>query len=419
MDTCPAVVSEITRHAQTVQSRPSADALVVISTPESGIGDQISAFLSALTVAVATGRRLEILPDGVSGVTSYIAAGFNLPFDVRYTGGANWVVDARTWYKTEYPRLKPNASSILQNLVRVEREAWGLTVTTSQPALTGRLIVPSPSGLYPPMHPKVTHVHTPTCAYPCIQVQVQVQVQVGTYMCIDMHHQVLRRRHEFLLGGNVGASVFRTYFERHLRARGIGYSPQAVSCMLKQTLRPSDAVLALVAAMRPPTLLQRPPTLSWKFEAEQLRRSHHSLPGGGGGGGVVVVGVHIRSEAHLLNRAAHTEDARYLSRAGASAASAFAADVVFAGCAAAALVSQSVGGGAGKQVASCGHGRCQRCRCCTGAPSHTRWPTSRSTHMHACMHAGAPSSHACQLFGVLASGFCHRSSRCLYGGCND
>jgi len=292
-------------HLRNVQPLSSSSpTLVVLNLPGSGVGDQLSAFLGALTVAVGTRRRLELLPDATAH-TSYLAAAFELPFDAAYSGETTWVDDAQLWLRDDYPHLRPNLTyPQLQRLPRLQRESWGVTVTNDQPALAARLLVPSPSGVYPPMH-----------------------------------HTILVRRHELLVGGNVGSTVFRSYFQhlqqqqrfRPLKQKESGssavssaygpnttaspsrnemFGPAVVSCLLQRLLRPSTAVLSLVEQLRP-----------WTAAS----------------GTSSVVGVHIRAEAHLINRKALTEDARYLEmtlrRSGGGGAAIYAADRVFADCA--------------------------------------------------------------------------------------
>ena len=275
------------RQLRAGQARSSPAVVVSISARESGVGDQLSSFLSALTIAIGTGRRLEILPDA-GGITSYIDAGFTLPFDGSYTGEPSWAADALAWLHEEHPLMEKNRSSLRRlSLPRKRTAEWGLTVSTGEPALAARLLVASPSGAYPPTHPRV-----------------------------------LNARYEFFLGGNTGTVVFRAFFERVLRERGHTYSAQMVSCALRHLLRPSQAVRTLVDRFRP--WPQRPPG------SDNANASSSALDAAKAPAPTTVVGVHIRAEAHLLNRAAGNESARYEARGPDGI---FAADRVFAGCA--------------------------------------------------------------------------------------
>ena len=264
----------------------SAHAVVAMSAPESGIGDQLSSFLGALTIAVGSRRRLEILSDG-RGTTSYIAAGFDLAFDAGFTGRHEWLREAERWFSNEYAAYLGNATRPLRRLPRYGRKRWGLTVTTGESALAARLIVPSPSGHYPPMH-----------------------------------STVFDRAHEFVLGGNVGTVVFREYFKQQLLAHGVPYNDGAVGCALRHLLRPGAAVRELINRLRPAAM------------------TSSAGARGAMSGGSLVVGVHIRAAAHLINRASRNEASRYeerakwshASKAGAASSGAFAADRVFAGC---------------------------------------------------------------------------------------
>jgi hypothetical protein len=169
-------------------------------------------------------------------------------------------------------RLRANMTDPPTRLPHVRHEQWGLTVAIDEATLAARLIVPSPSGRYPPMHPAT-----------------------------------FDRRYEFVAGGNVGAVIFRAYFTRLLAVQNVEYSPHAIKCALRHLLRPTAEVRNLVAAIRPPVAMT-----------------------------TRLIGVHIRSEAHLLNRGAHNEGARYELRSASTAGSSggvFAADRVFAGCA--------------------------------------------------------------------------------------
>ena len=67
-----------------------------LSRRESGIGDQISAFLGAVTIAVVTGRRLELPPED-GHAASYISQGFALDFDDNFTGHLTWIAVSHAW----------------------------------------------------------------------------------------------------------------------------------------------------------------------------------------------------------------------------------------------------------------------------------------------------------------------------------
>jgi hypothetical protein len=98
---CRLVRAALDAHtAGSAQRGPNA--IVALSSPESGIGDQISNVLGALTIAIGSGRRLEILPDG-GGITSYVEAGFTLTFDKSYTGRRAWHDEAVRWLREEHP----------------------------------------------------------------------------------------------------------------------------------------------------------------------------------------------------------------------------------------------------------------------------------------------------------------------------
>ena len=259
----------------------SSRTLVSFSAKESGVGDQLSALLAAATVAVGTGRRLELPPEDAGGAASYITQGFELSFDTTYTGQARWIADAHAWLQgTDYTQL--NRSLPLHALPRFKGEGWGLTATVGEPALAARLLIPSPSGHYPPMHPKV-----------------------------------LVQPAELFLGGNTGSAVFRAYFERRLQARGLLYWPGLVACALQHLVKPSPAVVALAAAWQQQ---QQPP------QPQQPQQPPLPPP-------PLVVGVHIRAEAHLLNRAAWRGADWWRVAEGARYTASLAADRVFAGCA--------------------------------------------------------------------------------------
>ena len=267
---CRLILAAVDAHVHGAVQRRTGHSLVAITASESGVGDQLSSFLGVLTLAIGARRRLEILPDG-DGLTSYIAAGFELSFDAAYSGRRRWVDEAARWLQSDAP---PANRTRLTKLPHLQRSQWGLTVATDEATLAARLIVPSPSGQYPPMHPSV-----------------------------------FDRPHEFVLGGNLGNVVFRSYFEREVQAQGVEYSPGAPGCVLRHLLRPNADVRTRVERLRPPT---------WPTAAPAA-------------GSSLVIGVHIRAEAHLLNRAAQNEKACYEMRArGASGA--FAADRVFNGC---------------------------------------------------------------------------------------
>lgn len=307
---CSPTLALADEHLRTVQQSVDAPALVALHFPESGVGDQISAFLGALTVAIGTKRRLEILPDSPKH-TSYISAAFDLPFDAAYRGDSKWVARALSWLRDEYPHLKPNTSHPAR-LPRLQREQWGLTVTNDFAPVAARLLVPSPSGLYPPMHVRD-----------------------------------LVRPYEFIVGGNSGSVIFRTFFEhrkaleQHRTAaasvgrsgaksttppRSTSFGPSVVSCVLRRLLRPAPAVRTLATELRPALLSVRR-----ERSAPAVSTSTGSL------------GLHVRAEAHLLNRRGQAEDARYTEVSHSNEAPhgaveqrsrrVYAADRVFSGCA--------------------------------------------------------------------------------------
>ena len=301
---CGAIISLVDLYLQGPHQRNKSHTLIALSSPESGIGDQLSNFLGALTLAIGTNRRLEILPDGL-GTTSYLAAGFDLNFDASYTGKREWHEEALRWVRAELrSSLRANATLGVheKTRTRLPRYAayaeWGVTAAVDEPNLAARLLIPSPSGRFPPMHT-----------------------------------ETLTRGVEFVLGGNVGANVFREYFERKLNAQKppIEYSPHAVGCVLRHLLRqPTSAVRSLVASMRPKGLPeQRAPASSNAAADLQSLALGHAAAASSTSKPRMTVGVHIRAEAHLLNRAFKSEAARFEQQLSGGR---FAADKVFAGC---------------------------------------------------------------------------------------
>ena len=282
---CSLILEAIDAHMHGAHQRSSN--VVVGLTLDGGIGDQLSSFLGTLTLAVGTQRRLEILPDG-NGTTSYIDAGFRLAFDAKYSGRQSWIHEARQ----ASPSLEANATQSLKRLPHLRASHWGLTLATDEAALAARLLVPSPSGIYPPMHPKV-----------------------------------FQQPHEFVVGGNFGAVVFRSFFERTLRQRGVKYRDDAVGCVLRRLLQPSPAVNELIAQLRPPQMRRDPLSLG---EVSTASMPASAAP--------LLIGVHIRARAHLINRAARSESARYELRSPPAVRDSgfgdgpFAADLVFKGC---------------------------------------------------------------------------------------
>lgn len=170
----------IDAHVAAAQQRSNNRTLVLVNF--GGVGDQLSGLLAAVTVALASGRRLEVAPD-MPGSVSYIgSAGFELLIDGAYTGDVAWIDRSRGWWAELRTR---NSSGRARSLPRLEVpvEPWAFTMGQDHWALSTRLVVPSPSGTYPPQH-----------------------------------RSVLRKPHELFLGGNVGAyRRRRSKFSRHLR----------------------------------------------------------------------------------------------------------------------------------------------------------------------------------------------------------
>ena len=114
-----------------------------------------------------SGRRLELAPES----TSYIRAAFVLPFDASYSGDPAWIAQMESWLDADFwpshwrRRAWRNQSSVLAELPRLESDSFGFSVGVNEPALVGRIVVPSPSYTYPPHHqvsPSTSTHPTPT-----------------------------------------------------------------------------------------------------------------------------------------------------------------------------------------------------------------------------------------------------------------
>jgi len=242
---CDPVVQIIEEHLIGAQLQAKADAIVAANLPDSGIGDALSDFLAVLTIAVATGRRMEVMPDhpafpGYISETSFVFA-----FNATFTGNRGWLAESVAWRR--HAQLAKHNKSLRQ--YKPAGSEWGATFAHGQHDLASRLLVPSPSGRYPPTHKRD-----------------------------------LKRGWELFIAGNVGGRVFRTYFARRLAHRNISYSPQHMACALQYVLvHPTDGVKAEMARLRP-----------------------YATSAKGG-----LVGVHIRSEAYLISRQSGSDAARY------------------------------------------------------------------------------------------------------------
>lgn len=149
---CRAVVSLIDAHCRGTQQQRQQfqQTLVALTAREAGIGDQISAFLGALTTAIGSGRRLEILADGPE-TTSYLAVGFDLGFDAAYTGQRSWVAEAQAWLSSD-AFLKINRSVKLIRLPRFETADWGVSASQHE---------------VPTAPPQIAIAHPPTTNHAC------------------------------------------------------------------------------------------------------------------------------------------------------------------------------------------------------------------------------------------------------------
>lgn len=89
---CAPIISLLDAHVRGSQqrSKPGGRTLVhvVRSMKRPGLGDQLTAFLGSMALAVATGRRLEIAPQPFS----YVHVAFQLPFDTNYSGDTSWLL---------------------------------------------------------------------------------------------------------------------------------------------------------------------------------------------------------------------------------------------------------------------------------------------------------------------------------------
>ena len=256
---CEPIVRLIDAHLEGPQKDRHAHSIVAASMPDSGLGDQLSGFIAVLAIAVATGRRMEIQPDRL-GEPSYLSVGFTIGFDASFTGEHSWFAKATAWRRST--QFRENTHSLTHRQYKPQHEQWGATFAHSQGILASRMLVPSPSGRYPPTHA-----------------------------------QDLTRSSELFIAGNVGARVFRSYFAQQLQRRNITYSPEHMACALRRVLLgASDRVAAAMQRLRP------------YVPSDNSR----------------LVGVHIRSEAHLISRSSASELARYATGRGDS--------TVFAGC---------------------------------------------------------------------------------------
>ena len=254
---CAPITAALDAHFASAQRKSNRRRVIAYFGRLSGIGDQVSGLMSALTIAIASRRRLEVAPEP----TSYINHAFSLPFDSRYTGDATSVREIDEWVRTTFwPEhwRRMNTSDHVIDLPRVERSSYALTVGINWPHLMSRLVVPSPSGKYAPLHTKL-----------------------------------FSRDGEFVMGGNTGSTVFRTYFEHALEASGSSFHDEHFACAVRHVLRPTEEVKAALAAMRP-----------WPPPASAPRAARH-----------VRVGLHIRADAHLINRLKGNDAARHLTLA--------------------------------------------------------------------------------------------------------
>lgn len=101
-----------------------------------------------------------------------------------------------------------------------------------------------------------------------------------------MHGKALRRRWEFFLGGNTGTAMWAALARVELGRRNLTYEAEHVRCALRHLLRPSAAVLAAMARLRPGVSTPPPPPSA----------SSSSLTA------ELTVGIHVRAEAHLIDR---------------------------------------------------------------------------------------------------------------------
>lgn len=245
---CIPIATIMNAHTSSMQSRRNPRTLVAYFGKLAGIGDQVSNLLASYTIALASGRRFELAPEP----TSYIRAAFDLPFDASYTGDASWVDEIDRWMESDFwpdhwLRVRDDrAGNItrIAELPRIVRSEFAHSAAVHMPSLAARLVVPSPTGTYPPHH------------------------------TVTMNHA-----REFFMGGNTGTAVFSAFFGDILAANGVKLHDQHAACLLRLLLRPSQEVRELQDSMRPSHAADSPAA-----------------------GNALRVGIHIRAAAHLINR---------------------------------------------------------------------------------------------------------------------
>ena len=98
-----------------------------------------------------------------------------------------------------------------------------------------------------------------------------------------MHGKALRRRWEFFLGGNTGTAMWAALARVELGRRNLTYEAEHVRCALRHLLRPSAAVLAAMARLRPGVSTTPPPpsASSSSLTAELTVGIHVRIPPAG------------------------------------------------------------------------------------------------------------------------------------------
>ena len=82
----PRLIEALDAHAASEWQRNPRSPAIVLVGEEQGLADQLNTFLLAAVLAIASRRRLEVIPSN----TSYVHVGFKLPFDTSYHGEPWW-----------------------------------------------------------------------------------------------------------------------------------------------------------------------------------------------------------------------------------------------------------------------------------------------------------------------------------------
>lgn len=344
---CASLVHKLDGHFKSrAQQRTSTARTIVHYHPDMGFGDEMGGFLGAMTIAVATNRRLEIAPLLHS---SYLSVGFLSPFDFEYTGDP--------WMLSVVPVAVDGFQSMLDNCIRPPPFNRSSICTKAFCCIGKSHYVPRPLDF---MRGSRTLDNFPrervldaartranqtadestndgsTSAASVENLINALGVTTGHMNGNPQHRELIdlvmrrnaaehwNRRVEVVTGladGGVGSSLFRSYFRRWLTVNGkhSGLAEnEAFNCAVRYLLRPSPEAVAAREILRPnfwPVLAASPlavpahtllvsPSLALESQPQALSAvaARARRPR---------IGIHVRAMAALFDRAHRSDAARY------------------------------------------------------------------------------------------------------------